>query len=219
MSQLKARLLCLEERGTMGFKEMFAKMLLAWGMVVFCLTLLGHSQDQDPLGTEIFNMPSDLRRTSSLDDGDAKVYLDPMADPLSIDPLMRSLDTEHTWEYLARLRGRYYAESGFLPQADLQGGWRLDLQDSGPGHLDLTLVQNRDAVFGRGMLTRGGTAEGCSATGQIRWEVLYLDVLSEELHLYRCTLSIAENRLSGSYYAFDPMGRVWTGIIRGVRSG
>jgi hypothetical protein len=78
MSQLKARLLCLEERGTLGFKDMFAKMLLAWGMVVFCLTLLGHSQD--PLGTEVFNMPSDLRKTSSLNDGDAKVYLDPLAD-------------------------------------------------------------------------------------------------------------------------------------------
>jgi hypothetical protein len=201
----------------MGFKEMFAKMLLAWGMVVFCLTLLGHSQD--PLGTEVFNMPSDLRKTSSLDDDDAKVYLYPMADPLSIDPLMRSLDPEHTWEYLARLRGRYYAESGFLQQADLQEGWKLELQDSGPGHLDLTLVQNRDAVFGRGMLTKGEMAEGCSATGQILWEVLYLDVLSEDLHLYRCTLSIAENRLSGSYYAFDPLGHVWTGIIRGGRSG
>jgi hypothetical protein len=217
MSQLKAHLLCLGGREALGFKEMFAKMLLAWGMAVLCLTLLGHSQD--PLGTEMFNMPSDLRRTSSLDDGDAKVYLDPMADPLSIDPLIRSLDPEHTWDYLAGLRGRYYAEPGLLPQADLRGGWRLELQDSGLGQLDLTLIQNRDAVFGRGMLTRDGTAVGCSATGQIVWEVLYLDVLSEDLHLHRCTLTIAEDRISGGYYAFDPLGRVWTGSIRGGRSG
>jgi hypothetical protein len=132
---------------------------------------------------------------------------------------MRSLDPEHSWEYLAKLRGRYYAGSGLLPEADLRGGWRLELQDSGLGYLDLTLMQNRDAVFGRGMLTKEGTAVGCSATGQILWDVLYLDVLSQDLHLYRCTLTIAENRLSGGYYAFDPFGSVWTGIIRGGRSG
>jgi hypothetical protein len=217
MSQLKACLLSRQERGTLGFKDMFAKMLLACGIVVFCLTLVGHSQD--PLGTEVFNMPSDLRRTSSLNDGNAKVYLDPMADPLSIDPLMRSSDPEHTWEYLAKVSGRYYAESGPLPQADLRGDWRLELQDSVLRYLDLTLVQNREAVFGRGVLTKEGTAVGCFATGKISWDVLYLDVLSEDLHLYRCTLTIAENRLSGSYYAFEASGSVWSGIIRGVRSG
>jgi hypothetical protein len=213
VSQLKVRLLCLKERGAPGFKDMFAKMLLAWGMAVLCLTVLGHSQD--PLGTEVFNMPSDLRRTSSLDDGDTIFY----PDPLSIDPLMRPPDTEHTWEYLEKLRGRYYASSGLLPRYDLRGGWRLELQDSELGYLDLNLVQNMDAVFGKGVLTRRGMAVGCSATGQIVLDVLYLDVLSEDLQLYRCTFTVAEDRLSGGYDAFDLLGRVWTGSIRGGRSG
>ena len=212
-SQLKACLLSRQVRGVLGFKDMFAKMLLAWGIIVFCLTILGHSQD--PLGIEAFDMPSDLRGTGSLNGGGAVVY----PDPLSIDPLMRSPDPEHTWEYLAKLRGRYHAQSGLLPQPDLQGFWRLELQDGELGYLDLNLLQNRDAVFGRGVLTRGKTAIGCSATGQIVRDLLYLDVLSEDLLLYRLILTLADDSLSGGYDAFDSQGGVWTGIVRGGRPG
>ena len=92
-------------------------MLFAWEILVLCLTVLAEAQ-YDPLGTDIFTTPTDLRRTSSLGDNDERVYLDPMADPLSIDPLMRQLDPEHTWEYLYKVRGRAYAD----PYAHSGGG-------------------------------------------------------------------------------------------------
>jgi hypothetical protein len=45
-----------------------------------------------------------------------------------------------------------------------------------------------------------------------------LDVLSEDLILYRCALTLSKDYLSGSYYAFDAQGRVWTGTATGSRS-
>ena len=110
----------------------------------------------DPLGTDIFTAPKDLRRLSSPDDNYELVYLDPMADLLSIDPLMRPMDPEHTWEYLDRISGRAYVNPYALPEADLRGNWRLELKDSALRQLDLTRLQNRVVIFGRGILTLAG---------------------------------------------------------------
>jgi hypothetical protein len=194
---------------------MFAKMLLAWGILVLCLIPQAESQ-YDPLGTDIFTVPNDLRRTNSLGDNYERVYLDPMADPLSIDSLMRPLNPEHTLEYLDRVSGRAYVN--VLPEADLRGNWRLELRDSALRQLDLTLLQNREVIFGRGILSIGGISQAAFSSGQTYKDVLYLDVLSEDLILYRCALTISKDYLSGSYYAFDAQGGVWTGVATGRKS-
>jgi len=67
---------------------MFAKMLIAWAAIVICLSVQGQSQI-DPLASDIFTLPEDMRRTSSQDT--QTVHIDPYADPLGIDPLMRLL--------------------------------------------------------------------------------------------------------------------------------
>ena len=196
---------------------MFAKMLLASGILAMCLIPQAESQ-YDPLGTDILNVPKDLRRMSSPGENYGLVYLDPMADPLSIDPLMRPLDPEHTWEYLDRVSGRAYVNPYALPEADLRGNWRLELKDRALRQLDLTLLQNREVIFGRGILSLGGINQTAYACGQTSNDVLYLDVLSEDLIIYRCTLTISKDYLFGSYYAFDAQGGVWTGTATGRRS-
>jgi hypothetical protein len=196
---------------------MFAKMLLAWGILVLCLIPQAESQ-YDPLGTDIFTVPNDLRRTSSLGDNYERMYLDPTADPLSIDSLMRPLDPEHTWEYLDRVSGRAYVSPYAIPEWDLRGNWQLELRDSALRQLTLTLLQNREVIFGRGFLSIGGISQAAFSSGQTSKDVLYLDVLSEDLILYRCTLTISKDYLSGSYYAFDSQGGVWTGTATGRRS-
>ncbi len=195
---------------------MFAKILVIWTVVVLCSTILAESQ-YDPLGTDIFYIPDDLRRTSSLSDGGQKVYFDPYADPLSIDPLMRPLDPEHTWEYLDKVSGKAYVDTYAQPEAYLAGDWQLTLHDSVLRHLDMTLLQNRDAIFGRGTMDVGGISQEVSATGTTFKDVLYLDVLSDDLVLYRCTLTIAKDYLAGSYYAFDAQRRAWSGTARGAK--
>ena len=140
-------------------------------------------------------------------------------DPLGIDPLMRPLDTEHTAEYLNKISGREYL-GPFVPvQEDLRGNWKLDLLGGMPGKAELQLVQNRDAVFGRGTLSLAGSTIAVSASGGTVKDVLYLDLVDvQELMLYRCTLTISKDFLSGSVTAFDAQGRVWSGTAQGSRS-
>jgi len=194
---------------------MFAKMLVAWAALVMCLTLQAQAQ-YDPLASDIFTLPDDMRRTSSLDT--QRIYIDPIADPLSIDPLMRPLDPEHTAEYLDKISGREYL-GPFVPvQEDLRGNWRLDLLGGAPGMVELQLVQNRDAVFGRGTLSLPVSTSAVSASGRMVKDVLYLDLVNaEELTLYWFTLTISKDFLSGSFTAFDAQGRIWSGTAQGSR--
>jgi hypothetical protein len=194
---------------------MFAKMLMAWAALVMVLTVQSQAQ-YDPLGSDIFTLPDDMRRTSSLD---TLKYFDSKADPLGLDPLMRSLDPEHTAEFLDKISGPKYIVP-FVPlQEDLRGNWKLDLLGGMPGKVELLLVQNRDAVFGRGTLSLAGSTFAVSASGQTVNDVLYLDLANaEDLTLYRCTLNVNQGKLSGSFNAFDAQGRIWSGTASGGRS-
>ena len=195
---------------------MFAKMLIAWAAVVMCLSVQGQSQ-YDPLGSDIFTLPDDMRRTSSLDT--QIVYIDPNKDPLSIDPLMRPLDPEHTTEYLNIISGRQYLGPFVAVQEDLRGNWNLNMMGGMPGKVELLLVQNRDAVFGRGIISLAGSTNAVSASGQAVKDVLSLDIVNaQELTLYRCTLTMSKDFLSGSFIAFDAQGRAWSGTIQGGKS-
>jgi len=195
---------------------MFAKMLIAWAAIVMCLSVQGQSQ-YDPLGSDIFTLPDDMRRTSSLDT--QIVYIDPNKDPLSIDPLMHPLDPEHTTEYLSAISGRQYLVPFVPVQEDLRGNWNLDMMGGMPGKVELLLVQNRDAVFGRGIISLAGSTNAVSASGQAAKDVLYLDIVNaQELTLYRCTLTMSKDFLSGNFNAFDAQGRAWSGTIQGGRS-
>ena len=195
---------------------MYAKTLMAWAAVVLALVMPGQAQ-YDPLGSDIFTLPDDMRKTSSLDA--QKIYLDPNADPLGIDPLMRPLDPEHTAEFLDKIGSRTYL-GPFVPAAqELQGNWHLSLLGGMPGEVELLLVQNRDAVFGRGILYLTGSNNAVSASGQAVKDVLYLDLINaEELMLYRCTLTMSNDFLSGSFLVFDAQGQAWSGTIQGSRS-
>jgi hypothetical protein len=194
---------------------MFAKMLVAWAALVMALTVQSQAQ-YDPLGSDIFTLPDDMRRTSSLD---TLKYFDSKADPLGLDPLMRPLDPEHTAEYLDKISGPKYIVP-FVPlQEDLLGNWRLNLLGETPGKVELLLVHNRDVVFGRGTLSLAGSAFAVSASGQTVNDVLYLDLVNaEDLTLYRCTLTVNQGKLSGSFNAFDAEGRIWFGTAQGERS-
>ncbi len=194
---------------------MFAKMLVAWAALVMVLTVQSQAQ-YDPLGSDIFTLPDDMRRTSSLD---TIKYFDSRADPLGLDPLMRPLDPEHTAEFLDKISGPKYI-APFVPlQEDLRGNWKLDLLGETLGKVDLLLIQNRDAVFGRGTLSLAGSTFAVSASGRAVKDVLSLDLLNmDDLTLYRCTLTVNQGILSGSFNAFDAQGRIWSGTAGGVRS-
>ncbi len=186
------------------------KAISALALLVICLAGQAGSQI-DPLAPDYLAENQDSRRATSLD---RYVILDPRLDPLSVDPLMRPLDPEHTAEYLQRL-----GEIRPLPPGDdIAGRWSLELRDSLVRTLDINLVQNGRVIFGRGEMIAGGVSQPASASGLISQDVLYLDVVSlDDQMLYRCVLRPGANSLSGSYYAFGPQGAVWSGAVRGSR--
>ena len=187
------------------------------GLMIYLMTsFFVQAQAYDPLGSDIFLMPGESRAISGQDN--VKTYIDPNADPLSIDPLMRPIDPQHSAEYLDKISGREYAGPFAQITQDLRGNWRLNLYGSLPGTADLTLVQNKDAVFGRGMLTSFGTTKDLSASGWTAKDVLYLDMVDmQNMMLYRCTLTMSEDNLSGSFNAYDAQGGAWSGTIQGSR--
>lgn len=198
---------------------MTAKILMASALIVLIgMTLQGEAQ-ADPLGTDyIYTVPVDLRRTSSLDESTPKVFFDPQADPLGIDSLMRPLDTEHTWEYLDKVSGRQYLSPYVLAGVDLRGRWTIQLTGGMPAQADLTLLQDGNVILGRGNMASSGSILTATASGQIYGDVLYMDLVSlEDLKLYKLTLTIGQNSLSGSYSAFNGLGGMWSGTAAGSR--
>ncbi|MDD4651293.1 MAG: hypothetical protein PHQ34_03590 [Methanothrix sp.] len=196
---------------------MSEKMLAVWAVVFLAMISSGQAQ-YDPLASDIFTLPGEKGSTGSLS---SKIHTDTNADPLSIDALMQPLDPEHRTEYLNKISGRTYL-GPFVPSAqELSGNWHLLLQGGAPGEFQLQLVQNRDAVFGRGYMYLAGSASAASsvsASGQAVKDVLYLDLIDvENLVLYRCTLTMRKDFLSGSFAAFDARGQAWSGTIQGSR--
>jgi len=84
--------------------------------------------------------------------------------------------------------------------------------------LDLILVQNQDAVFGLGGISLAGGISSLSASGWTAKDLLYLDLVDvEAMMLYRCSLTMSKDFLSGSYNAYDAQGRSWSGTLQGGR--
>jgi len=131
---------------------------------------------------------------------------------------MRQIDPHHTSEYLDKISGREYLSPFISISQELQGYWTLDLFGGMPGRMDLMLVQNRDAVFGRGSISLAGGFSSLSASGWTAKDLLYLDLVDvEAMMLYRCSLTMSKDFLSGSYNAYDAQGRSWSGTLQGGR--
>lgn len=186
------------------------KAISALALLIICLAGQAGSQI-DPLAPDYLNENQDSRRATSLE---RYTILDPRLDPLSVDPLMRPLDPEHTAEYLQR-----WGKIGPLhPEDYLAGKWSLELRDDLVRTLDLNLQQAGRVISGRGDVTAGQFSQPASVSGLIYQDVLYLDVTSlDDQILYRCILRPVVNSLSGSYYAFGPQGAAWPGTVRGRR--
>ncbi|HON34716.1 MAG TPA: hypothetical protein PLY52_00205 [Methanothrix sp.] len=185
-------------------------------MACFMTCLFVPAQGYDPLGSEIFLLPGEQRVIGGQDS--VKRIIDPYADPLGIEPLMRPIDPQHSAEYLDVISGRDHAGPFAIIALNLRGNWRMSMYGSMPGTIDLLLAQNKDAVFGRGILTSAGTTKELSASGWTVKDVLYLDLVDlQNMMLFRCTLTMSESSLSGSFNAYDAMGGSWSGPMQGSR--
>jgi hypothetical protein len=104
-------------------------------------------------------------------------------------------------------------------ELNLSGTLSLVLQDSATRYLNLALVQNGDAVTGRGELTAGGSTQDVVASGLAAEGVLDLTVTpAGSSDLYRLNLQTEENTLKGSYSVQLSSGETISGTAVGVTS-
>lgn len=105
------------------------------------------------------------------------------------------------------------------PSTNFAGEWTLELRDSKTRQLGLTLVQSEDAIYGDGSMNDGTSTLPVLVSGYVQGEKLRLDVISsEQISLYRLTLTASGGTLSGDYRAFSNGRQPWTGIVRGIRN-
>lgn len=100
--------------------------------------------------------------------------------------------------------------------ANVTGPWSLDLKDQIRRHLDLALVQNKEAVMGYGVLTSGNDTQRVSASGSQSGGKLSLTVMPiGRLDLYKLDLS-PDSHTTGTYTAYSADGKTWSGDIAGT---
>jgi hypothetical protein len=104
-------------------------------------------------------------------------------------------------------------------ELNLSGTLSLVLQDSATRYLNLALIQNGDAVTGRGDLTAGGSTQEVAASGLVAGETLDLTVTpAGGSDLYRLNLQAEGTTLKGSYNVQSESGETTSGTAVGVTS-
>jgi hypothetical protein len=99
------------------------------------------------------------------------------------------------------------------------GTWSLEIDTGTPIYANITLVQSEDAVFGKGKIMDENDTQTAVASGSIKGDMLNLDLVSlEDLRLYRLSMTVSGNSVTGSNTAFSPSESPSTGPAKGLRS-
>lgn len=121
------------------------------------------------------------------------------------------------------LMGKNVAEAGVgqeavQPKARLLSPsvhWELQLDDSMNRDVQLDMYQSNDVLFGRGKIVAEGVEQNAYASGTTSGDKLHLDVLSEELSLFRLTLTQNGKSLYGDYHIYSARFLPENGIAMG----
>jgi len=116
------------------------------------------------------------------------------------------------------LPGASVGRQSSQPQARLlspTSTWSLNLLDSLERAVILQMCQSNDVVFGKGTIAVGSSLQDATATGTITGKKLNLDILSDDLTLYRLSLSMNGRSFSGDYHGYSPSYVPWKGIAMG----
>ena len=103
--------------------------------------------------------------------------------------------------------------------AKVSGSWSLKLDDNTSRKADLTLFQNGNAVYGTGNMNQGtNTTLQAAASGTVTGNKLNLNLVSlGKISLYRFSLTISKDSVTGSYSDLTPGAPQITGTAKGGR--
>jgi hypothetical protein len=93
--------------------------------------------------------------------------------------------------------------------------WHLDLRDTMDRVVELEMYQSNDVIFGKGTIAVDGDARNVTATGTTTGNKLNLDILTDELSLFRLALTMNGKSLSGDYHIYSASYVPGKGIAMG----
>jgi hypothetical protein len=91
----------------------------------------------------------------------------------------------------------------------------LELDDSIERRLQLDMYQSSDAIFGKGKILAEGKEQNVSASGTTLGDKLHLDVLSDDLSLFRLILTQNGKSIYGDYHIYSARFLPQKGIAMG----
>ena len=116
------------------------------------------------------------------------------------------------------LPGTVGATQSSQPKARLlspSSGWSIKLMDSLDRTVTLQMCQSNDVVFGKGTIAVGINTQNVMSTGTISGNKLNMDILSDDLTLFRLSLTMNGKSLSGDYHGYSASYVPWKGIAMG----
>ena len=93
--------------------------------------------------------------------------------------------------------------------------WELELEDRLDRRVQLDMYQSNDVLFGKGRIVADGIEQNVSASGTTSGSKLNLDVLSEDLSLFRLSLSMNGKSIYGDYHIYSALFLPEKGIAMG----
>jgi hypothetical protein len=104
------------------------------------------------------------------------------------------------------------------PWSNVEGRWTLSLIDSASRTVDLTLFQDGNEVFGKGIMTTGINTQELTAAGLTEGSSLSLRLVTVGGNsMYRLRTSVSGNSIFGTYTAYTSDGAFWAGNCNGNR--
>jgi len=94
--------------------------------------------------------------------------------------------------------------------------WNLKLLDSQDRIVALQMHQSNNIVFGKGTITVGSSTQNVMATGTVTGNKLNMDIISDDLTLFRLYLTMNGKSLSGDYHGYSVIYVSWKGIAMGM---
>jgi len=91
----------------------------------------------------------------------------------------------------------------------------LSLIDNLDRSVKIGMFQSDNILFGKGTISAGGSEQEVYATGTITGNKLNMDVLTEDMTLFRLTLTMSGRSLSGDYHGYSASYVSWKGIAMG----
>lgn len=93
--------------------------------------------------------------------------------------------------------------------------WSLNLIDNQERAVMLQMSQSQNAIWGKGTIAVGEAVQDATATGTVNGNKVNLDILTDDLTLFRLSLTMNRKSLSGDYHGYSTSYTPWKGIAMG----